>query len=90
MSSLVTTDLNNHIEGRDFLLILVSFLVYVVGCLWFLYNILGWRFVLRQFPVSGLPLICGIHSAIVGMMIALDVWKLRGEELEYQRRKLLL
>jgi len=45
MTNLVTADLNDLIDGRDFPLILVYFPMHVVGCAWFLYKILGWRFV---------------------------------------------
>ena len=44
MTNLVTADLSDLIDGRDFPLILVYFPVHVVGCTWFLYKILGWRF----------------------------------------------
>jgi len=46
MTNLVTADLSELVEGRDFPLVLVYFPIHVVGCTLFLYKILGWRFVL--------------------------------------------
>ena len=48
MTNLVTTDLSDLTDGRDFPLTLVSFPIHLVGCTWFLYKILGWRSVPRQ------------------------------------------
>ena len=69
MTNLVTSDLNDLTDGRDFPLSLVSFPMHLVGCTWFLYNILGWRFVPRTIPVFEPFLISSVHSAIVGMMV---------------------
>ena len=43
LNTLVTTDLQNIINGRDFILILVYIPLNVVVGIAFLYSILGWR-----------------------------------------------
>ena len=43
INNLMSTDLENMVEGRDFLLILVYAPVQIVGSIIFLYQILGWR-----------------------------------------------
>lgn len=43
INNLVTTDLENIIESRDFVMILVYVPVQVTLCIVFLYAILGWR-----------------------------------------------
>ncbi|KAJ7041534.1 hypothetical protein C8F04DRAFT_1208348 [Mycena alexandri] len=40
--TLVTVDLNNIVEGRNVLMLVVTVPVQVVGCIMFLYQILGW------------------------------------------------
>ncbi|KZT65009.1 P-loop containing nucleoside triphosphate hydrolase protein, partial [Daedalea quercina L-15889] len=45
INNLVTTDLDNLINGRDFLFIVVEIPLQLGLCIWFLYAILGWRFV---------------------------------------------
>ena len=43
INNLVSTDLNNIIDGRDFLMIVVACPIQVTLCILFLYTILGWR-----------------------------------------------
>jgi len=62
MTNLMTADLNDLIDGRDFPLILVYFPIQVVGCTWFLYKILGWRFVPREIPVFEPLLISSVRQ----------------------------
>lgn len=45
INNLVSTDLNNIIDGRDFLMIAVACPIQIVICIAFLYIILGWRYV---------------------------------------------
>ncbi|KAH9028261.1 hypothetical protein EDB84DRAFT_1563180 [Lactarius hengduanensis] len=60
MNNLVSTDLENIIDGRDFLLLILYFPLQVVVCLWFLYNILGWStfvgmaVMVTLFPILGI------------------------------------
>ncbi|KAH9984900.1 hypothetical protein BJV77DRAFT_1035217 [Russula vinacea] len=42
MNNLVSTDLENIVDGRDFLLLALYLPLQLVLCIWFLYNILGW------------------------------------------------
>ncbi|KAH9986083.1 hypothetical protein BJV74DRAFT_845474 [Russula compacta] len=42
MNNLVSTDLENLVDGRDFLLLVLYFPLQVVLSMWFLYSILGW------------------------------------------------
>ncbi|KAI9444468.1 hypothetical protein H4582DRAFT_1805817 [Lactarius indigo] len=42
MNNLVSTDLENLVDGRDFLLLVLYFPLQIVVSVWFLYNILGW------------------------------------------------
>ncbi|KAH9912641.1 uncharacterized protein B0H18DRAFT_889646 [Fomitopsis serialis] len=42
INNLVTTDLDNLIKGRDFLLIVIEIPLQLALCIWFLYSILGW------------------------------------------------
>ncbi|KAH9056241.1 hypothetical protein EDB87DRAFT_1676120 [Lactarius vividus] len=42
MNNLVSTDLENLLDGRDFLLLILYFPLQMVICVCFLYNILGW------------------------------------------------
>ncbi|KAI0260093.1 hypothetical protein BC834DRAFT_1028685 [Gloeopeniophorella convolvens] len=59
MNNLVSTDLENLIDGRDFLLLTLYLPLQVILCVWFLYSILGWSaFVgmgamVALFPVPG-------------------------------------
>ncbi|KAI0080061.1 P-loop containing nucleoside triphosphate hydrolase protein [Panus rudis PR-1116 ss-1] len=59
MTNLVTTDLNNIVDGRDFLFVLLYMPFQVVLCAIFLYKVLGWSaFVgmgvtVALFPVPG-------------------------------------
>ncbi|KAI9434157.1 hypothetical protein H4582DRAFT_2081171 [Lactarius indigo] len=60
MNNLVSTDLENLVEGRDFLLLVLYFPLQVVICIWFLYNILGWSafvgmvVMVALFPIPGI------------------------------------
>ncbi|KAI9435350.1 hypothetical protein H4582DRAFT_2112394 [Lactarius indigo] len=60
MNNLVSTDLDNLVEGRDFLLLVLYFPLQVVICIWFLYNILGWSafsgmvVMVTLFPIPGI------------------------------------
>lgn len=62
MTNLVTADLNDLAEGKDFPLLLVYPPIYAVGCTWFLYKILGWRSVPREVLVFELLLISSIRQ----------------------------
>ncbi|GJE85927.1 multidrug resistance-associated ABC transporter [Phanerochaete sordida] len=42
LNNLVTTDLNNVVDGRDFLFMIIYMPVQIFLCIWFLYEILGW------------------------------------------------
>lgn len=59
INNLVTTDLGNIIEGRDFLLILLYVPLQIVLCILFLYVVLGWAafvglgMLLLLFPIPG-------------------------------------
>ena len=44
INNLVSTDLNNIIEGRDFPMVIVACPVQIVLCIAFLYTIIGWRY----------------------------------------------
>ncbi|KAH9967588.1 hypothetical protein BC827DRAFT_1264378 [Russula dissimulans] len=60
MNNLVSTDLDNIIEGWDFLVVVLYLPFQVALCIWFLYSILGWSaFVgliamVSLFPVPGI------------------------------------
>lgn len=60
MNNLVSTDLENLIDGRDFILLVLYIPLQIAICIWFLYTILGWSafvgFVAMVvlFPVPGL------------------------------------
>ena len=47
INNLVSTDMNNIIDGRDFLMIVVACPIQIILCIVFLYTILGWRYVDR-------------------------------------------
>ncbi|KAI0793372.1 hypothetical protein C8Q75DRAFT_749936 [Abortiporus biennis] len=59
INNLVTTDLNNIVDGRDFLFIILYIPVQVSLCVWFLYAILGWSSIVGLaatallFPIPG-------------------------------------
>ncbi|KAH8986106.1 hypothetical protein EDB92DRAFT_2054957 [Lactarius akahatsu] len=59
MNNLVSTDLENLVDGRDFLLLVLYFPLQMVVSVWFLYNILGWSafvgmaFMVALFPIPG-------------------------------------
>ncbi|KAH9166801.1 hypothetical protein EDB89DRAFT_2245991 [Lactarius sanguifluus] len=59
MNNLVSTDLENLVEGRDLLLLVLYFPLQVVTYIWFLYNILGWSafvgmaVMVTLFPIPG-------------------------------------
>ena len=42
ITNLVSTDLNNIIEGRDFLMLVISLPLQIIFCVAFLYKVLGW------------------------------------------------
>ena len=42
ITNLVSTDLNNIIEGRDFLMLVISLPLQITFCVAFLYKVLGW------------------------------------------------
>lgn len=54
INNLVSTDLNNIIDGRDFLLVAVACPIQIILCIAFLYLIMGWRCVegFSMFPGS--------------------------------------
>jgi hypothetical protein len=43
INNLVTTDLGNIVDSRDFLVIPLSIPLQIGLCVWFLYAVLGWR-----------------------------------------------
>ena len=43
INNLVSTDLNNIVDGRDFLMIVVACPIQIALCIVFLYTIMGWR-----------------------------------------------
>lgn len=43
INNLVTTDLNNIVDARDFLYIVIWIPLQITLCIVFLYNVLGWR-----------------------------------------------
>ena len=47
INNLVSTDLNNIVDGRDFLMIAVACPIQIILCIVFLYAILGWRYVAK-------------------------------------------
>lgn len=49
INNLVSTDLNNIIDGRDFLMVAVACPIQIALCVAFLYTILGWRYVDRLY-----------------------------------------
>ncbi|KAH9952289.1 hypothetical protein BGW80DRAFT_1430860 [Lactifluus volemus] len=59
MNNLVTSDLENIVDGRDFVLLIVYLPLQIALCIWFLYEILGWSaFVgmaamIALFPIPG-------------------------------------
>ncbi|KAH9030174.1 hypothetical protein EDB84DRAFT_1562614 [Lactarius hengduanensis] len=59
MNNLVSTDLENLVDGRDFLLLVLYFPLQIVVSVWFLYNILGWSafvgmaLMVALFPIPG-------------------------------------
>ncbi|KAI0248983.1 hypothetical protein BJV78DRAFT_1276336 [Lactifluus subvellereus] len=59
MNNLVSTDLENLVDGRDFLLLGLYLPLQVALCIWFLYDILGWSAFVGMvtmivlFPVPG-------------------------------------
>ncbi|KAI0260098.1 P-loop containing nucleoside triphosphate hydrolase protein [Gloeopeniophorella convolvens] len=59
MNNLVTTDLANVVEGRDFLQLIIQVPLQVTLCAWFIYSILGWSafvgmaVMVLLFPVPG-------------------------------------
>ncbi|TRM65976.1 hypothetical protein BD626DRAFT_427540 [Schizophyllum amplum] len=59
INNLVTTDLNNLVDGRDFLFIILYIPLQITLCIIFLYKILGWSSlvglatILLLFPVPG-------------------------------------
>ncbi|KAH9019330.1 hypothetical protein EDB83DRAFT_2508434 [Lactarius deliciosus] len=59
MNNLVSTDLENLVDGRDFLLLVLYFPLQIVVSVWFLYKILGWSafvgmaVMVALFPIPG-------------------------------------
>lgn len=53
INNLVSTDLNNIIDGRDFLMIAVACPIQIILCIAFLYAILGWRYVTKFSVLPG-------------------------------------
>ncbi|KAF8898485.1 hypothetical protein BD779DRAFT_1607278 [Infundibulicybe gibba] len=59
INNLVTTDLGNIVDSRDFLLVLLYLPLQITLCIWFLYVVLGWSafvglgVILLLFPVPG-------------------------------------
>ncbi|KAF9243723.1 hypothetical protein BU15DRAFT_71850 [Melanogaster broomeanus] len=65
INNLVTTDLGNIVEGRDFLQVFPYCPLQVGCCIWFLYRILGWRWAaLAPLPYSKLK-----HHGLVARKI---------------------
>ncbi|KAI0068087.1 hypothetical protein BV25DRAFT_1834393 [Artomyces pyxidatus] len=62
INNLVSTDLSNITDGRDFLFIVMYMPFQLALCIWFLYTILGWR----------------IISAFVGMVVMIAMFPLPG------------
>lgn len=55
INNLVTTDLNNIVDSRDFMMVLVYLPLQITLCITFLYFVLGWRYVYqRQMPVPNI------------------------------------
>ncbi|KAJ3799615.1 hypothetical protein GGU11DRAFT_858145 [Lentinula aff. detonsa] len=60
LNNLVSTDLQNIVDAKDFIRIYALVPIQVVLCVWFLYNILGWSayvglgVIIVTFPVPGL------------------------------------
>ncbi|KAJ3985397.1 hypothetical protein F5890DRAFT_1510435 [Lentinula detonsa] len=60
INNLVTTDLDNIIDGRDFLFVLIYIPVQIVLCMVFLYAVLGWScfvglgVIIISFPLPGM------------------------------------
>ncbi|KAF9078326.1 hypothetical protein BDP27DRAFT_1412327 [Rhodocollybia butyracea] len=60
LNNLVSTDLQNIVDSKDFIRLFVYVPVQVVLCVWFLYNILGWSafvglgVIIVMFPVPGI------------------------------------
>ena len=52
INNLVSTDLNNIVDGRDFLLVAVASPIQIILCIAFLYAILGWRCVEKSSTFS--------------------------------------
>jgi len=50
INNLVTTDLANIVEARDFLLAVVYIPLQITLCIVFLYTVLGWRSVISMYP----------------------------------------
>lgn len=44
INNLVTTDLGNIVDARDFMFVIVSIPLQIMACIAFLYWILGWRY----------------------------------------------
>ncbi|KIK51558.1 hypothetical protein GYMLUDRAFT_50501 [Collybiopsis luxurians FD-317 M1] len=59
LNNLVSTDLQNVVDGRDFIRLVVLVPIQVALCVWFLYNVLGWSafvglgVIVVLFPVPG-------------------------------------
>ncbi|KAJ3774339.1 hypothetical protein FB446DRAFT_729352 [Lentinula raphanica] len=60
LNNLVSTDLQNIVDAKDFIRIIALVPIQIVLCIWFLYNILGWSalvglgVIIVTFPVPGL------------------------------------
>ena len=68
INNLVTTDLENVVEARDFLFIVVYVPLQIALSIGFLYVVLGWRYVLSLLKASELTM---ISSAFVGLAFIL-------------------
>jgi len=59
ITNLVSTDLNNIVEGRDFPMLLISLPLQIILCIVFLYKVLGWSAIvgmvtmLSLYPLPG-------------------------------------
>ncbi|KAH9077606.1 hypothetical protein EDB83DRAFT_2285647 [Lactarius deliciosus] len=60
MNNLVTSDLDNLVDGKDILMLILYLPLQVILCVWFLYSILGWSTFVGMaamivlFPVPGI------------------------------------
>ena len=80
INNLVSTDLNNIIDGRDFLMIAVACPIQIILCVVFLYLILGWRYAISFTDLRLTDLIppASFPSAVVGMVTMVTLFPVPG------------